>query len=77
MDELSIERVSNGFIMKYWEDVEDEPTLQQVVFEEQETQHGEVENFKHLLYSITEYFGLTGSKHDERRIKITTGGEDE
>ena len=46
-------------------------------FEEGETQWGSVECFQRLLYSITEYFGMIGSKHDARRIRITTGGEDE
>lgn len=77
MEDLNIEKVSNGYIMKFWNEIEGEPTMQSVVFEEQETQHGEVECFKNLLYSITEYFGMVGSKHDERRIKITTGGEDD
>jgi hypothetical protein len=46
-------------------------------FEEGETQWGSVECFQRLLYAIVDHFGMTGSKHDARRIRITTGGEDE
>jgi hypothetical protein len=48
-----------------------------MVFEVMDTEHGEIECFKRLLYSIVDHFGMTGSKHDARRIRITTGGEDE
>ena len=49
----------------------------EAAFECMETEHGEIECFVRLLYYITEYFGMLGSKHDAKRIRITTGGEDD
>jgi hypothetical protein len=76
--ELDIERASNGYVCHWWdENINDELVKQQVVFEEANTEHGGIECFQSLLYFITEHFGMYGSKHDARRIRITTGGEDD
>jgi hypothetical protein len=71
--DLGIQKVENGFLTLFEED----GVYTQNVFEESDDEHGEIECFKRLLYSIVDHFGMTGSKHDARRIRITTGGEDE
>lgn len=73
---LEIDRTDNGYIASWWEDGDD-CIQHQMVFEETEKEHGEIECFQHLLWFMTEYFGMIGSKHDARRISITTGGENE
>jgi hypothetical protein len=72
--ELIIKRVENGYISSF----EDEQ-LGEVfdVFEECETEWGDIECFQRLLWHVAEYYGMIGSKHDTRRIRITIGGEDE
>lgn len=77
--ELNIERTKNGYLIKdisvdYENGI---GNFRRVSFEEMDTEHGEIECFQRLLIYVTEYFGMIGSKHDERRIRITTGGEDE
>lgn len=77
MNRLEIIRADNGYIAEYWDESETEQIKMQVVFEEPEMEkYGEIECFQRLLYYITEYFAMTGSKHDARRIRITTGGEE-
>ena len=68
MIDMQIHKVDNGYICEWWED----DTQYQVVFEEADTEHGIVECFQALLYFITEHFGMIGSKHDAKRIRITT-----
>jgi len=72
--EVDIEKVNNGYVCRWWEDNTEGEELvkQQVVFEEADTEHGIVECFQALLYFITEHFGMIGSKHDAKRIRITT-----
>uniref|UniRef100_A0A6M3LKF2 Uncharacterized protein n=1 Tax=viral metagenome TaxID=1070528 RepID=A0A6M3LKF2_9ZZZZ len=76
--DLRIVRGENGYRCNWLEDLDDDHAqIFETVFEEEEGEHGEVEAFQRLLYFITEHFGMIGSKHDARRIRITTGGEDE
>ena len=70
---LAIMKVDNGYTVGWWED----DTLHEMVFEESVTEHGEIECFQRLLYYITEHYGMVGTKHEARRIRITTGGEDD
>lgn len=75
---LEIEKIDNGYIAGWWEEnTEDDLVKHQMVFEEINSEYGEIECFQNLLYFITDHFGMIGSKHDARRIRITTGGEDE
>jgi len=73
---LEIITTDNGYLAEWWENEEPEPIKHMMVFEETDTEDGEVECFARLLWYITEHFGMYGSKHDRRRIRITTGGED-
>jgi hypothetical protein len=75
--EITIIKVSNGYLVTFWEDEEPEPVKTQIAFEETDGDHNGVECFKRLLCYITDHFGMYGSKHDAKRIRITTGGEDE
>jgi hypothetical protein len=72
--ELIIKRVENGYISSFEDEQWGEIHL---VFEDAETEHGEIECFQRLLYHITTYFDMIGSDYDTRRIRITIGGEDE
>lgn len=78
--DLRIYKGENGYRCNWLEDLDeggDDARIMETVFEEEESEHGEIEAFQRLLYFITEHFGMVGSKHDARRIRITTGGEDE
>jgi hypothetical protein len=72
---LEVERTDNGFLAKWWEDEAPEPVKHIMVFEETDTEDGEVECFARLLWYVTEHFGMVGSKHDKYRIRITTENE--
>ena len=68
--ELQVERVDNGFLVRWWEEMEPEEFVEhKVVFEAGEKDvwddHLALVN---CLRFITEHFGLQGSKHDEMRI---------
>ena len=70
--ELQVERVDNGFLVRWWEEMEaGEFGEHKVVFEAGETySHPEHYALMHCLMYLTEHFGLQGSKHDEKRISI-------
>lgn len=72
MDELTITRCDNGFEISYWEDFEDErePEKHRLVFESQDGDFGEETACVNMLFEIVELFGLTGNKHDAKRIII-------
>lgn len=72
MQTLEIIRTLNGYAAVWRED----HAYVEMSFEEDDSEFGEVECFARLLWWITEHFGMIGSKHDKRRIRITTGGED-
>jgi hypothetical protein len=75
--EIRVAMVNNGYLVTFWEDGEnDEPVKTENVFEIMGTEHGEIECFQRLLVYITDHFAMAGSKHDKRRIRITTGEED-
>lgn len=69
---IEILRTTNGYAAIWREDGE----YLERSFEEDESQWGEVECFSRLLWWLTEHFGMLGTKHDARRIRITTGDED-
>ena len=82
---LTIERVDNGYLLEfpgpYEEDEEVDvyvPPRREVIAED-DGRWGGIEAGQVLIYRIMEFFDLTGSKHDERRIRvfITTPGDEE
>ena len=69
--DLGIERVDNGFIVRWWEEEEaGEFTEHLQVFEAEVGEWGDHEALIHCLRFVTEYFGLQGCKHDEKRIQF-------
>ena len=68
---LEIEQAANGYVVKWWED----DVKHQMAFEETNTGDGEVECFARLLWFVKEHFGMSGSKYDQYRIRITTENE--
>jgi len=66
---IRIKKVSNGY--QIWipaEDMEHIPT--EMVIEIPDTEFGELEAMRTLLYEIMEYFGVIGSKHDKKRLVV-------
>ena len=63
---LTIERVSNGFLVK---DDGEEPSV--TVFEDNErADFPDRESGYHMLWAIIEFFNLRGSKHDSKRLSV-------
>lgn len=75
---LTIERVDNGYLLEFpdvYEDDESEtPTVRREVIAEDEGRWGNIEAGQVLIYRLMEFFDLTGSKHDERRLQVTISG---
>ena len=67
---VTIEKCGNGYVV-----TQNNKILS--VFEDSETEWGHLESFNRLLYFITEHFGLLGSKHDEKRIRIIIEGNED
>jgi len=69
--ELIIEKVDNGFLCYNRNTTEEGGQVKFVIKERNDiTENDDVEATQELLYSIVEYFGIGGSKHDARRISI-------
>lgn len=63
---LSITKVANGYLVIYNED----GIGIKKVFEEQDTEDGELECTKNLLYYIKEHFGVYYSKHNKNNLVL-------
>ena len=79
---ITIERVTNGYVVHYPDFVEDESgaeneVTKSFVIEEKETEFGEQEAFVSLCYELLDLLGISNSKHNRRRIHIELTGEDE
>lgn len=59
---LMITKVDNGFILK-GEDCH-------AVYEEGEGEFGEIEAGVKMLWSVIEHFGIGGSRHDAKRLRV-------
>jgi hypothetical protein len=71
--QITIQKAQNGFILK-WDEQIDDNTYRPMshVFEERDnikTDH-DCQAIQHMLYEVLDYFGVSGSKHDEERIRI-------
>ena len=64
---LKIRRVSNGWIL---EAPNDNDVITEEVIQEEETEEGELEAGKDMLLAVADYFGLLGSRHDKKRIRV-------
>lgn len=73
--ELTIKTADNGYILTYHEELEkgvwEERHIAVEDVAEDSNCLGEARITQKLLWEITEYFGLDGSKHDEERIHIS------
>ena len=75
--EVTVRKVNNGFICKYEEETEDGEGFytSEVLFELKDTEDGELENMKELLYWIKEHFGIYWSKHNKTNLDIELNKE--
>ena len=76
---MSIEKVDNGYLLEfpgpYEEDEEvDVPRTSREVIAEDDSDWGHLEAGQMLIYRIMEFFDLSGSKHDERRLQVSISG---
>lgn len=79
---ITIERVTNGYVVSYPDLVTDESgadneATKSLVIEEKETEFGEQEAFVMLCYELLDQFGIDNNKHNRRQINIELTGEDE
>lgn len=79
---ITIEQVTNGYVVSYPYFVDDESGVEKevtksFVIEEKETEFGEQEAFVMLCYELLDQFGIDNSKHNRRQINIELTGEDE
>jgi len=72
MEEISIRRADNGFIVTYEEENDNNmPTkTREYVFEIEFSEFGELKAMQGTLHQVLEFFGLQGSKHDKSRLYI-------
>jgi hypothetical protein len=75
---MSIEKVDNGYVLEfpdvYEDDPSDAPHTRREVIAEDDGRWGGIEAGQVLIYRIMEFFDLTGSKHDERRLQVSISG---
>jgi len=74
---LTIERVDNGYLLEFpntYEDDDAVPTTRREVIAEDDGRWGGIEAGQRLVWRIMEFFDLTGSKHDERRLEVSISG---
>jgi hypothetical protein len=78
---ISIERVDNGYILELpptYEDEEgNEGEARREVISEDDSKWGNLEAGLLLLNRVMEFFDLIGSKHDERRLRVSLSGPGE
>lgn len=68
---LNINKAGNGYICEWWfDDDEGCQDKKQWVIEEQDTEYGELEAMRDLLYLVMQHFGINYSKHNKRNICI-------
>ena len=70
--ELWVTRGENGFIVRWMEELENGNVkqLHQVFESDEHAVWGDHEALRRCLWFLAEHFGLGGSKHDEKRIRI-------
>lgn len=76
---INIERVDNGYLLEmpdiqYGDDGAETPTVRREVIAEDDSEWGNLEAGLMLIFRIMEFFDLTGSKHDERRLQVSISG---
>ena len=66
---LKITKASNGYILQPMGDDHEEEGM--MVYEEDDLdEFGELEAMLKVLYGVIEHFGVYGSKHDAKRLRV-------
>ena len=69
---LEIEKISNGFLLSWEEEIEDRVFRnEKETIEETDNPNGEKEAMTKLLYRISDYFGVSYDKWKENNLKIS------
>ena len=73
--ELRIREVENGYVVEGEEDDEDGKEIgatitKQMAYQVREEDTEALQAFQDMLWEVIDYFGLTGSKHDPRRLSV-------
>jgi hypothetical protein len=66
---LTITKVGNGYIMS-GRQFNDNEVMSKKVIVEPETEQGEIEAMKNLLYEVKEYFACYYSKHNKKNLYL-------
>lgn len=68
---ITIESVDNGFLVETHETVQDTDHKSTLVYQIDEYNNfGEIDALQSALYEIINLLGLSGSRHDEKRIRV-------
>lgn len=68
--DLRITKGDNGYRVNWLEEIEDEILVREMVFEIPDTENGEMEAMKSLLWFVKKYFGVFFSKHNKQNLVI-------
>jgi len=72
--EIRINKVVNGYLLESYKERDlDDYKQEQVVFEFQEEEEGdiaEMKTFRSMVYYLMDYFAVPDSKHNKKRITI-------
>ena len=63
---LKISRAMNGYVVCF----DNGDMVVEEVFEDEEEEFGELYSMEKVLWRVLNYFGVFGSKHDKKRIRI-------
>jgi hypothetical protein len=77
--EMKIEKVDNGYLLefpdvRYDADGAETQIVSREVIAEDDSKWGHLEAGLVLIFRLMEFFDLTGSKHDERRLQVSISG---
>ena len=75
MEDLTIERCDNGYSVFFYD--EEQARERMVIFEEPDTEIGELLAMHKLLWFVKEHFGVFHSKHNKQNLVIEIQGKDD
>jgi hypothetical protein len=68
--EVRVQKVVNGYIVEWWEETDAKSyTENQVVFEADDSEGGELIAFVNMVHFLSDHFGVSGSKHDHYWVR--------
>jgi hypothetical protein len=68
--DLRVTNCVNGYRATWLEECEDETRVMEMVFEAADTEIGELEAMKNLLWFVKEHFGIYLNKHNQQNLVI-------